>query len=123
MSHWFVYWILMLDSMCMAVGIIWVLTLIFTSIFIIAISICISDSCRDEKGGLIKIRNKTLKWCAIIFGVTFFISTFLPGTKQMAAIYLLPKIAANKDIQQLPPKLSKLALEYVNKELNLEEKK
>ena len=122
MSHWLVYWVLMLDNISMSIDVIWVLTLVFVPIFLIVISILINDDYRTRSentiNGLRKIRNKTLKWCAIIFSIFFIIVTFLPGTKQMAAIYLLPKIAANKNIQQLSPKLVKLATLYLDKQLN-----
>lgn len=116
MSHWLVYWVLMLNSINM---------LVFT-IFIISIIASLSYFVSLEKTEDRKKRRKLKRRCnragnlALIFLLIFY---FTPTTKQMVAIYLLPKIIANKDIQQLPPKLSKLALEYVNKELNLEEKK
>lgn len=118
MSHWFVYWVLMLDNIGNLAqgGVILILIIAAISCYIIM-----------ESGGTTQQDIRSLKrLCKILiapFIIFLMISVFIPTTKQMAAIYLIPKIVANKDIQQLPPKLSKLALEYVNKELDLREKK
>lgn len=118
MSPWLVYWILMLDNISMGIWLVFYITIIFSIIYFLYISSKINDEIEKNCPPLIKIRNKTLKICSVILSVAFVMGTLLPDTKQMAAIYLIPKIASNQDIQQLPPKLSKLALEFVNKELD-----
>ncbi len=118
MSHWLVYWILMLDNINSVIGGGLILTILIAMIgFYLIVD---SD---DEKPQDIRNLKRLARILIVPFIIFLLASVFLPNTKQMAAIYLIPKIVANKDIQQLPPKLSKLALEYVNQELNLREKK
>ena len=137
MSHWLVYWILMLDNISKTVSIVFGISIgvIFIVGLIHAVLLCDPevpygldhDSRAKFKADSRKITVKSLlrfvKYMSPIIIVLCIVTSLIPSTKQMAAIYLIPKIAANKDIQQLPPKLSKLALQYVNQELNLEEGK
>ncbi len=119
MSHWLVYWVLMLDGIkSTMVGATVSVAIIFWIRFFYPVVMNGSLKHRD-----IIALKKLGKILIAPFMIFLLVSVFIPTTKQMAAIYLIPKIASNKDIKQLPPKLSKLALEYVNKELSLEEKK
>ncbi|KKN70278.1 hypothetical protein LCGC14_0433040 [marine sediment metagenome] len=119
MSHWLVYWVLMLDNIRIVLGV-----LMNISIFIILMAgICSLIGNVEATSKLIKFSKTLLKIFAPAFFLLLILLGLTPSTKQMAAIYLIPKIASNKDIQQLPPKLSKLALQYVNQELNLKVKK
>ncbi len=119
MSHWLVYWVLMLDGVNKILGI--SITMFFVMIIIAGICAMIGNC--DHVPSLIKFSKALLKIFVPLIFLFLILFALIPTTKQMAAIYLIPQIASNKDIKQLPPKLSKLALEYVNKELNLEEKK
>lgn len=40
--------------------------------------------------------------------------TFIPSTKEMAIIYVVPKIVNNKEIQQIPSKMIKLASDWID---------
>lgn len=59
--------------------------------------------------------GKILKgYCPVLAVVFMFIAIFLPSTKQAAIIYVLPKIANNEQVQQIPQKL----LDVANKQLD-----
>ncbi len=121
MSHWLVYWVLMLDNISVGLGV--VLATVAIYLFYLY---CLDDDIYDKAENNYIKNPKTKKLKKLMWLLLFFIIaivSFAPSTKQMAAIYLIPQIVSNKSIKQLPPKLSKLALEYVNKELNMETKK
>lgn len=119
MSHWLVYWILTLDHIRASLGI----SIVLFFVMILMAGFCAMIGSCDNVPNLVKFSMKLLKIFVPLVFLFSILFVLMPTTKQMAAIYLIPKIASNKDIRQLPPKLSKLALEYVNKELNVEEKK
>ena len=123
MSHWLVYWVLMLDNIQIAFGLILFFSIIGFIISLVTFGILISDAYDEEDEKPFRsLRRKIIKPLSIIIVLSSFILIFMPSTEQLAAIYLIPKIVSNQSIKQLPPKLSKLALEYVNKELKLESK-
>lgn len=116
MNHWLVYWILMLDHVRAFLGI--SMSLFF--VMIVIAGICSVIGAAENLPNTVKFAKKVLKIFVPLLLLFSILLILTPTTKQMAAIYLIPKILSNKSIKQLPPKLSKLALEYVNKELNLE---
>ena len=62
-----------------------------------------------------------LKYCIPIFLIFNVIYTCLPSTKEMAVIYVLPKIINNKQVQEIPKKFLKLADDWIE-ELSPEKK-
>jgi len=54
-----------------------------------------------------KIGQKIRKTAMVIFIPTILFSIFIPSSKMMAAMYLLPKIAGNEQVQQIPSKVLK----------------
>lgn len=118
MTHALVYWILMLDNIknLFGGGAFVLLVMLIIGVFIFG-NIHLEDCYEKECKTCVKAwKTVKISFFTIIF--VFLLFVFTPYTKQMAAIYLIPKIASNKDIKQLPPKLSKLMMAYVNKELN-----
>lgn len=83
-------------------GIIGCIVLMITSVYTVANS----DTFTDEDWGSLK------KPFLVVIGCGF-IATICPSTSEMAAIYILPKIVNNEDIQKLPPELTSLAIEWV----------
>ena len=53
------------------------------------------------------------KTVIVIFCTLFLLFTLTPSTKQFAVIYLLPKIANNKEVQKLPDNTVKLLNEQM----------
>jgi len=110
MNAWQVYWFLMLDSVSTASGLIAVVVGLVLSFSVIFYFICKFDGDED----VVRITEQINKILIPIFAITFLLSIFLPTTKQMATIYILPKIANNEQVQQIPDKL----LELGNKQLD-----
>lgn len=69
----------------------------------------------------LKIRNAAIILISYIF-IVFLCATFIPTTKQLAAIMVVPKIANNEQVQQIPEKILNLGLEWLN-ELKPEKEK
>lgn len=66
---------------------------------------CYKNSCR-------KIR----KLAVIGFFISLPISIFIPSTKTLIAMYTIPPIVNNQQVQQLPANLLKFANDYLTKE-------
>ena len=54
--------------------------------------------------------------------ISAIIWTFIPTTKQMAAVMVLPKIINNESVQEMPDKIFKLGIEWLD-ELRPEKEK
>jgi magnesium-transporting ATPase (P-type) len=96
---WDIYWITRLDAIS---GLFIVISIaVLMSIF----TLCMLGDCHRDN---IFYYKKSL--IASIIIVTFFslAATFIPSTKDYAAIYLIPKIAKNEQIQKIPDNAIKL---------------
>ena len=51
---------------------------------------------------------KAIKKYMILFGILGLFGCFVPTTKEVAAIYMIPKLAANEDVKQIPANLARL---------------
>lgn len=124
MNTWTIYWILKLDVL----GDTCITVCMFSLISIVA-SVCISlywkqrkpyyERERKEDGSasehfveikelFLSISKKCFIACIILFFVSFPLAMFLPTTQQACVIYVLPKIANNEHIQEIPNNVSKL---------------
>lgn len=112
------YFILILDSV--GVGLFILLCCLLIAVLIIGVGYAEELFSSDESELKAK---RTFKCC--IGGAFFclFLLVALPSTKQAAIMYVLPKIAANEDVQQLPAELVQLARKKVAELLKEEEKK
>lgn len=63
------------------------------------------------KSSILNISKKCLVGCIILFFISFPFAVFMPTTKQACVIYVLPKIADNKHVQEIPNNISKLVNE------------
>lgn len=52
-----------------------------------------------------KLMVQIFKFCRIIFFITIPFALFLPSSKTIAAMYLIPKIISNEDVQKVPDKV------------------
>jgi len=59
---------------------------------------------------------KALKIISVLFFASLFIKALIPSQKEMAFIYVAPKIASNQDIQRLPSDIVKLIEQYIKPE-------
>ncbi len=117
MTPWFVYWIIKLDSLrTLLSGI----TLIFTLAFSVIISIkwqCKMDNKPVDKN--LKRIGRVVQILAILFAALWLCT---PTTKEAVAIYVIPKVVNNEQVQSIPDNLSKLfnvkLEEWVNDTIN-----
>ena len=92
MTGWEIYWILKLDD----------LIALFISLGIFALMAFVTSTILHEN---IK-RHKTWVTSTLTTGIIFLtMGTFLPSTKQMAAIIIAPPIINNEKVRQIPNKL------------------
>ena len=115
MSAWIVYFVMILDNVCNWVGVLGPLSLI-SSLGVLAFYYFASyfGSEDPEAVRLKTVLGSVIKWLIPFTACVAILSIFLPTTKQACAIYVIPKIANNEQVQQIPDKV----LEYGNKWLD-----
>jgi len=87
---------------------------------ILAIIVGINKSFGDD----ISFEKKILKWCVPITLFLLLVGILTPSSKEIAAIYLVPKIVNNEQVQQVPENAMKvLNLKLQEWIKDLEEKK
>lgn len=116
MSSWTLYFVLMLDSACCFIVIVAITSLAVAFALILAYSSTISKGYGDGKN----IRGWLILAC-VMAALFVPLAILTPNTKQMAAILILPKIANNEQVQEIPGKLLDLADDWIE-ELKPEEK-
>ena len=123
MNYFLIYLILMLDHWVGAFVLICIICSIILLIDIFGwILMHAEDIGSYSSNSEIKSNNtlikKIFKITFIVFIISFVFVIFCPTTKQVATIYLLPKITSNKSMQELPSKTAELLLIEVKKEIN-----
>ena len=76
--------------------------LIFSGLFVLVVNLTESKSL-----------NYWLLICPLLGLFLFFVACFIPSTKVLAAMYILPKVVNNEQIQQIPTKLLDLTNEWL----------
>ena len=70
----------------------------------------------------VKLVRDTVKLWIKRFGIPFviilFLAVMMPGTKQAAVIYCLPKVVSNNQVQKMPDNLLRLANRWIDEQLN-----
>lgn len=105
------YWITRLDGIN-EVGI-FLIILASTALLVGPIIMELFNDFIDEKKLSLHFRS-IFKWALPTFLFGLAIVTFVPSTKQMAAILLIPGIVNNEKIQQTGNKLYDLAVEWMD---------
>ena len=103
-TGWDIYWLTRLDNICIFLAVIWVLSfiVIIVSIFV-GIFALVEDN--DEiKNGVKQVLRRFVP-IAILLSIP---AIFLPNTKEYAAIWLLPKVINNEQVQKIPEHALKL---------------
>jgi len=122
MSPWELYWLLKLDT----IGTLFQLPAFFLALGLL-IAIIGYISCRLSEYGnyeeQLKIIKKIIFICLPIEFIFIIVAVFLPSTKQMATIIVVPKIINavenNKALMELPNEVATLASNWI-KELQPE---
>ena len=105
-----VYWITRLDGIKDAVTALGVILSIVFAICIIISAVILFDQ-HNMKAMKYLILSILL---IVLSGVVGFSRTFIPTTKEMCAIKVIPIIANNENVQEIPDKVLKLANEYLD---------
>lgn len=115
MKWWQVYLIMQLDSFrCLLIAGIVILS--FTAATILGIwGIWHDPSIRSDPKTILPLLKSKLIWSML--AIFIFLATVTPDTKSAAIIYLMPKIANNEDISNLPSDLAKMAREIINRKV------
>ncbi len=107
-TGWDIYWITRLDHLQWALSLAFGILIIVSVVWWIIIEIRrVEDECTRVDGWFAVISMTLLP--VLLFGLVF-----TPSTKEMAAIYLLPKIVNNEKVQNIPDK----ALQLLNAKLD-----
>ena len=102
-SPWLVYWLMQLDSICKFVDFI----AIIGSVLLIGL-IAIRTACKaapEEDDGAKAFYNVTTNLCkfsCVIIPIFVLLNVFIPNTKTVAAMILIPPIVNNEQVQQIP---------------------
>lgn len=101
-TSWDIYWVTRLDAVC---GFIEVVLILVGILFLVSplIFMAFDDGSLD-----IKYFWRGLKICVVTVLFFLFAGIFIPSTKEVAAIYLIPKIANNEQVQKIPDNAAKL---------------
>lgn len=102
MSHGLVYWVTRLDSLASA-GLFLVIPSTLVMIIVIT-GFAINEWGEDME----KQAKKAFKVALTTLMISAIITVFIPTTKEAAAIYLIPKIANNEDVQKMPDNVAKI---------------
>lgn len=96
-----VYFILQLDSIRNAIVALLIIiglpTVISAVIFFLSF-----DACFEFDGTVRALTKKLCTMSLSLFFVLFLVQAFIPSTKQMAAVLILPQVVNNEKVQQLP---------------------
>jgi hypothetical protein len=104
MSGWFVYGIIVFGNLGSACAIVSVLSSI--GIIILSIFWKVFNSECDER--LAAGVAKWIRGLIVTLLICIVMAIFIPSTKELAAIYLIPKIVNNEQVQQVPDAALKL---------------
>jgi len=105
-TMWDVYWITRLNGILIAAWVLFFLCVLFPIIFL-AIYDC--EYSREPKQRKLNFFKKAM-WLWVGALMFLFIALLIPTTKKAVAIYMIPKIANNEQVQKLPDN----ALKFLN---------
>ena len=105
MSGWTIYWITRLDAISTALVVVVAIT---GSIGAIAAVVSFFIGADEHDDVLYFFRKWPIKLAALAWPVLLLLCCLIPSTKEAAAIYLIPKIANNEQVQQVPDKAMQL---------------
>jgi hypothetical protein len=97
-TSWDIYWITRLDSICVVAAVTWIALGIIMAVVIGPVLI----------EGKWDSAKRFFRVGVVVACSALFIGVFTPSTKEFAAIYLIPKIANNEQVQKVPENLVRL---------------
>ena len=104
LTAWDIYWVTRLDEISIALGL-----AITALLIVLALSTFVYFVTEFEIKGAKKLACGLVPW---IIGLAL-VNTFIPNTKQAAAMIVLPAIVNSEAVQQIPGELTTLAREWL----------
>ena len=102
-SPWLVYWLMQLDSICKFVDAVAVFGSVLLIGLIVVRTICKVHAEWDSSAQTFYDATASLcKFSSIIIPIIVLINIFIPSTKTVAAMILIPPIVNNEQVQQIP---------------------
>jgi hypothetical protein len=126
-TSWDIYWITRLDSIGCLIGISIIVAIILLAVIAIFYPLFVDEYNSNKDIGR---HSKTYRVALISLSIGIvslaLLGTFIPSTKEFAAIYLIPKIANNEQMKKIPDNAVKLLNakmeEYINETLTKKDK-
>jgi len=106
MNSWFVYWFIVVGKLS---GFFWVGAILVSVIWITWFMVSAINE--EELNSKFVKKHLCRIWIPILL---FLLAILTPNLKEMAAIYLIPKVVNNEQVQQIPQK----GLELLELQLN-----
>lgn len=100
------YWLTRLDCFC---GLAFVVAIVS-----VLLPIFVSLAVTHDEASAASAFFRTLKWTALPLVISLCVLMFVPTTKEMAAILIVPRIANSEKVQQAGNKLYELAVEWMD---------
>lgn len=119
-SSWLIYGMIVLGNLGFVCGLFGI-GLFIAILFLGIMWIIEMDNCGEDD--IIKGLQKKIKSIFIIAIIVWILAALCPNTKEMAAIYLIPKIANNQHIQQIPDKALNILEKYLDEWIKDQTKK
>ena len=110
MNHFVIYLITRVDNFIIITGVVFIISII-VALFSIA---CYYIECEDDDDEKKKIAFSVIKKMIVVIAISAFFIVAVPNSKEIAAIYLIPKIINNENIQKPPDNL----LRFLNKKVD-----
>ena len=102
-SPWLIYWLMQLDSICKFVDIVAFLGFFALVLLTVIRAVCENAPSYDTGAkAFYKATTKIYKFSSIIIPIFILLNVFIPNTKTVAAMILIPPIVNNEQVQQIP---------------------
>ena len=102
-SPWLVYWLMQLDSICKFIDAVAIFgSILLIGLIIIRIVCKINAKWNSSDQMFYDATTSLCKFSSIIIPIVVLINIFIPNTKTVAAMILIPPIVNNEQVQQIP---------------------
>lgn len=102
-SPWLMYWLMQLDKICAFIDVIAVLgSLSLAGLIIIRTAAKVHARWSREDEELLNSTASFCRFSSIIVPIFVLLNVFVPNTKTVAAMILVPPITNNEQVQQIP---------------------
>jgi hypothetical protein len=120
-SPWTLYWITRLDAVGGLACALTVAGAVVVGIiaFLLIVNSGMPEQIKLEENQRVLL-GRILKWCAPVLVTSVLALVFVPSTKEMAVITVVPAIANSEKVQKEATELYDLAKDYLKKTLNTE---